>query len=345
MSLAITSTYSGEVLADFIVEAATGNDTVDLGSIKVQTGIQHEYTLPTIKVSNIVQKRVATPNRYADNGDSVGTFTVGERKLKPTDFMVYTEFNPRDFESFWRFGQPTGNLVFRTLDSQVQVAMVAELMKELNNHLGSEIWHGVAEDAAIAGTFAGTPTGGEVISADPASSDYTFFNGLLPRILEEYKNAAAADKPILSDNTEITNTTEILAALNGVFNAIPKAIRRKKDLKIIMDVAMFDLYDQALIESNFKHANYTNTNVERFRGIEIVPTNGVPVSTIVAAVAGTGVDSNLWMGIDYVNDGEVLQIEKLQNNSEEYFFKMLLKADTTIAKPKELVFHTTYTLS
>jgi len=345
MSLAITSTYSGEVLADFIVEAATGNDTVDLGSIKVQTGIQHEYTLPTIKVSNIVQKRVATPNRYADNGDSVGTFTVGERKLKPTDFMVYTEFNPRDFESFWRFGQPTGNLVFRTLDSQVQVAMVAELMKELNNHLGSEIWHGVAEDAPITGTFAGTPTGGEAISADPSASDYTFFNGLLPRILEEYKDAATADKPILAGNTEITNTTEILAALNAVFGDIPKSIRRKKDLKILMDVALFDLYDQALIESNFKHANYTNTNVERFRGIEIVPTNGMPVSTIVAAIAGTGADSNLWMGIDYVNDGEVLQIDKLQNNSEEYFFKMLLKADTTIAKPKELVFYTTYTLS
>lgn len=339
MSLAITSTYSGEVLADFIVEAATGNDTVDLGSIKVQTGIQHEYTLPTLKVSNIVQKRVATPTT------GVGEFTVGERKLKPQDFMVYTEFNPRDFESFWKHGQPTGNLVFRKLDSQVQVAMVSELMKELNNHLGSEIWHGVNEDSPITGVFAGTPAGGEVISANPANSDFTFFNGLLPRILEDYRDGAAGAKPILAGATLIDDTTKILTALNEVFNAIPKSIRRKKDLKILMDLALFDLYDQALIESNFKHANYTNTNVERFRGIEIVPTNGMPVSTIVAAIAGTGIDSNLWFGIDYVNDGEVLQIEKTQNNSELYFFKMLLKGDTVVAKPAELVFYTTYTLT
>tara|TARA_R110002167_G_scaffold75804_3_gene211509 strand:- start:494 stop:1516 length:1023 start_codon:yes stop_codon:yes gene_type:complete len=338
MSVAISTSYSGEVLADFIVEAATGNDTVDLGSIKVQTGIQHEYTLPTLRVSNIVQKHTATPV------SGVGTFTFGERKLKPNDFLVYTEFNPRDFESFWKFGQPTGNLVFRKLDSQVQIAMVSELMKELNNHLGSEIWHGVSEESPISGTFAGTPTDGLPISADDTVSDHTFFNGLLPRILQDYKDLAADEKPILSGSTEITNTTEILAALNGVFNAIPKSIRRKKDLKILLDLTLFDLYDQALIESNFKHANYTNTNVERFRGIEIVPTNGVPVSTIVAAIAGTGIDSNLWFGLDYQNDGEVLQIEKKEANSELYFFKMLMKGDTVVAKPKELVFHTTYTL-
>lgn len=332
MSVAITSSYSGEVLENFIVEAATGNDTVDLGSIKVQTGIQHEYTLPTIKVSGIIQDRKATP----EDADSLGTFTVGERKLAPKDFMVYTKFNPRDFESFWRHGQPTGNLVFRKLDEAVQVAMVSELMKELNNYLGTAIWHGVKTVTGDLTTV--TPTDG----VELGSGAYNKFDGLLPRILEDFRDGAAGAKPIKSGATEIDDTTKILVALNDVFDAIPKAIRRSKDLKILLDLSLFDLYDQALIESNFKHANYTNTNVERFRGIEIVPTNGVPASTIVAGIASTGVNSNLWLGIDYVNDAEVLQVEKLQANSEEYFFKMLIKADTVVAKPAELVFHTPY---
>ena len=150
---------------------------------------------------------------------------------------------------------------------------------------------------------------------------------------------------MLAGATEITTTTEILAALNTVFDTIPKSLRGNSDLKILVDQSLFDLYDQALIESNFKHADYTQTNVQRFRGITIVPTNGVPVSTIVACVASASTSSNLWMGIDYVNDAEVLQVEKLQANSEEYFFKMLLKADTVIAKPSELVVHTTYVLA
>ena len=30
--------------------------------------------------------------------------------------MIYLEFNPRDFEEYWRFAQPEGPLVFRELD-------------------------------------------------------------------------------------------------------------------------------------------------------------------------------------------------------------------------------------
>ena len=53
----------------------------------------------------------------------------------------------------------------------------------------------------------------------------------------------------------------------------------------------------------------------------------------------TGVDSNLWMGVDYVNDENVLQVDKLQNNSELYFFKALLKMDVNIVRPSEITAH------
>jgi len=335
MAISQSSSYSGEVLEAFITKAVTGNDTVDKGSIKIKSGIQYKYTLPVIQVGNIIQPRVATPV------SSVGDFVITERQLTPTDFMVYSEFNPRDLESFWKFAQPEGNLVFRTLDPQTQVALVGELMRELNRYLGQAIWHGVKD---ITGTFTTvTPAGGVALGDSALALDE--FNGLLPRILEDARDGAVGSQPILAGNTEITTTTEILAALNAVFNAIPKALRGKADLKIIMDIALFDLYDQALIEANFKHADYTNTNVQRFRGIEIVPTNGFPTSTIVAAVANTGQDSNLWMGVDYVNDSEVLQVAKVQENSELYFFKMLMKADTVVAKPSELVYYTPYVLT
>ena len=333
MSITATGTYSGEVLEAFITKAAVGNDTVDKGLIKVQSGIQHKYILPRLQVGNIIQDRSATPS------SSVGEFTINERELEPKDFMVYTEFNPRDLESFWKFAQPTGNLVFRTLDPQVQVALVGELMKELNRYLGEAIWHGALDNTGVTGT----PANG--VALGDAALGLSKFDGLTWNILNDFKNGAAGEKPLKAGSTPLTTTTEVLAGLNDVFNLIPKSLRGKSGLKIILDWELFDLYDQALIESNFKHADYTETNIQRFRGIQIVPTNGAPAQTIVTAVANTGLDSNLWMGIDYVNDADVLQVEKLQANSELYFFKMLMKADTVVAKPSELVFHTTYLLA
>ena len=67
--------------------------------------------------------------------------------------------------------------------------------------------------------------------------------------------------------------------------------------------------------------------------------------TIVAARCSASRSSNLWMGVDYANDASVIQVEKLQANSELYFFKMLMKADTKVAKPSELTFHSGYTIS
>ena len=42
--------------------------------------------------------------------------------------MVYLEFNPRDYEKYWRFAQPEGNLVFRELDPKIQATMLRLLM-------------------------------------------------------------------------------------------------------------------------------------------------------------------------------------------------------------------------
>ena len=57
----------------------------------------------------------------------------------------------------------------------------------------------------------------------------------------------------------------------------------------------------------------------------------------------TGLDSNLWMGVDYSNDEDVLVVDRLQNNSELYFMKMLLKMDVNIVRPSEIVAHLPFT--
>lgn len=122
--------YAGEVLEDLLTYTAQGNDTYREGLIHIKSGIQHKYTLPAIRLGDIIQDNVPTPQSShgakGENGENEYQFT--ERHLEPAEFMVYLEFNPRDFEAYWKFAQPTGNLVFRELDPKLQATMLRLLM-------------------------------------------------------------------------------------------------------------------------------------------------------------------------------------------------------------------------
>lgn len=329
----ITSGYSGQVLEAFVTKAVVGNDTVDKGLVYVKSGVKHEYAIPRLGLGKIIQDRKATPT---SPNDAKGSFTFDERKLNPQDFMVYTEFNPRDLERYWEFAASDGRLVFRKLDAQTQVAMVGEIMKAVNEYVGTAIWM-----ARKTGGTAITGPAGEVVVGD-SDLDLNKFDGFLYKMLDTIANGKDGDKVILAGNSGITTPEEAIAAMNATFKAIPKALRGKADLRIVMDYTTFDLYDEYLINLPNKGRDYAGTNAQRFRNIPIVVVNGAPAQTVVAGLFGANIRSNFWVGVDYIDDIDTLQVEKLQANSELYFFKMLMKMDVQIAQPSEIVLHTPY---
>ena len=85
-----------------------------------------------------------------------------------------------------------------------------------------------------------------------------------------------------------------------------------------------------------KYNDNRTENQHLFQGKRIIPMVALPDDTIIMGCFTSAFDSNLWMGIDYANDEEVLQVEKLQTNSELYFFKMLLKMDVNIVRRQKL---------
>ena len=91
-----------------------------------------------------------------------------------------------------------------------------------------------------------------------------------------------------------------------------------------------------------KYSDNTKVNDYRFKGKRIVPIVGIPEHTIVLGEFTTGMESNLWMGVDYANDAEVVKVERLQANSELYFFQMRMKMDVNIVRPAEIVAWTAY---
>lgn len=328
------NTYAGEVLEHLLSCAVTGNDTVDKGLIYVKSGIQHKYVLPSIRLGDIIQDNKPTPTSAQSKGD----YKIGERYLEPQDFMVYFEFNPRDFESFWKPFQPEGNLVFRSLDPMVQAKMVELLIARKNEYIGSAIWMSVKGNGGAGDTTATVKPAGGV---DLGTGSFKYFDGIMKRVLLSLKETDPYDKVVLAGDTLLSTGEEIETALYKIFQSIPKAIRGR-DLKILMSYDLWDTYDQYLTAKSSKYTENSEVNVRRFKGKVIIPINGIAEQTIVCGNFTAGQDSNMWMGVDYANDTDVLKIDQLQSNSEMYFFQMRMKMDVNIVNPSEIVVWTAY---
>ncbi|MCR5714399.1 MAG: hypothetical protein K6F98_05670 [Bacteroidales bacterium] len=266
----------------------------------VEPGVQSKFSIPRIKGGTMLQKRKEQP----EASDSKGGFTYSERSLTPHDFMAFTTFNPRSFESIWRKWQPKGNLVFSELPSEAQNALLAELSKCVQFELG---------DHFINGEYA-------------ASGDTHLFDGIVTRM------AADNDKVVVS-----TSATTMIGRLAALKAAVPVWMRSNPGLRILMSVEDFDLYDDELSAQSYKGADYTDTNARRFKGIAIEPLANWPTGLLVATICGMDYDTNLWAGVNLVDDMDVIQIDKLTAAGELYFFKMLMKADTQIAFGEEVV--------
>lgn len=333
--------YAGEVLEDLLTYTAQGNDTYREGLIHIKTGVQKKYTLPMIKLGNVIQDNVPTPTTQGGVNGELNKYTLTERYLEPQDFMVYLEFNPRDFESYYKFAQPTGNLEFRELNPKVQATMLRLLMDRTNEYLGNAIWTSAKGGNATCGV---TEPAGCVKIGDGAEK---YFDGFIKRVID---NANAVDEAtvaggqvVIAGTTTLTTGEAVESAMYTMWQKCNTAVRKESGLVFVMDWDSWDLYDQYLSAKSFKYTDNTESNKHRFKGKRIVPINGIPPHTIVLGQFTSDMKSNLWMAVDYSDDENVLKVAPLQANSELYFFQMRMKMDVNIVRPAEIVVHTAYT--
>ena len=213
MAIEITTAYAGEVLEQLLVRATTGNEIVAGGHIHVQPNVKKKFAIPRLKTGRMLQRRVEQPKE----ANSKGNFTIDEKYLDPQDMMAFTTFNPRVFENVWRPFQPSGNLVFRELPSEVQNRMLAELAKVVDFELGDYI-----------------------VNCVKGAGDTDFFDGILARI--------AADSDVAEPDMEIAPVTaeNIVAVFESVRRKVPVTVRRDPNLKMFVSVEDADLYYNAL---------------------------------------------------------------------------------------------------
>ena len=296
MAIEIKGTaYSGEVLEQLLVRATTTNELVERGLIRLVPNVSKKYTLPRLKTGTMLQKRKEQPT----DEDGKGNFTYDEKYLEPKEFMAFTTFNPRAFENIWRPFQPNGDLVFRELPQKVQNQLLEEMAKAVDFELGFHF-----------------------INGEYGDTDEQLFNGILFSILND-------DDRLEIENPVALTDANVISKMDAVYLGLPKKYRGKA--KMLMSVEDYHKYDAALTALSVKGPDYTRLTAKVYKEMPIEVLTDWPENVIVATIATNDMTTNLWAGCNLVNDYSTIQIDKLTNAGERYFFKMLMTADTEIA--------------
>lgn len=299
--------YAGEAASTFIVKAITGNETVQGGHVYVKDGIKKKFTIPRwdADYEDFVQDRMATPI-------SKGTMTVDGHTLTPADYMIYTEFNPRDYEAHWYATMLSPTLIDRTLPATVESVVVQEVLKRHDRYLNKALWN----------------------SSTALTTIYKYYNGFI----KNAQNANSGSDATLTVTATTLTAGNIQAEMQKGFNLLPAALRYDNNVKFFMGYAAWDLYMQSQIAQTYKGIDITNVGIATFRGHPVVKINDLPDNFYFVAKGLPTPESNLWVGMNSVDDAK-LELRPVQNNSELWFIKMMMKVDVQIGWNSETVLY------
>ena len=326
-ALVITdTTYAGEAAGRFITQHTLELDTYKNNCLMIQDGIKKQFTIPRLDVSNIVQDRMATPT-------SQGTISVDGKQLVPKDYMVYVEFNPRDFETHWQAVDLQKDLIDRSLPPTANAFTVMMVLKRLIEFNEQAIWRSRIQ-------FHPGPSQVTPASKGQASTDaqFCYFDGLIKKILDDSTTIKIAGSTLTVNN--------IQAQMDAAYAAVPKPLLFKygtMGLKFHVSYATFQLWESAQMSLTFKSVDTTQTGIRKYKGYDVVALAGMPDNTIIVTISAPDLDSHLWLGLNSTDDDSNMKMMQVQNNSELWFIKMLMKADTQIGWGLEIVISTTIT--
>ncbi|MFB6456570.1 hypothetical protein ACE38W_14965 [Chitinophaga sp. Hz27] len=333
MSLVINDTsYAGDFASYFWIPATYNMSTVEKGAVYVKDGIKKKHTIGRVDFSRPLQPRQATPI-------SKGVFTIDGRDLEPKDVMLYNEFNPRDFEAHWLAERQSPTLLARELPVTAEHYMLQMALNRSMEQLENGLWIGSVDYA-------------DNVDEEDPRFQVQYFDGFIKKmILDAAVRKVANPGPLTaaptgSGNVNIADAFNAQLSLAAQYKkALLAKNTRYQRLKFFVSINTEQIYHDFLTTSQtFKGVNTTERGINLYKGYEVVPLAGMPDNTVVLAEGLPDTDSNLYVGMNSTEDNQ-LQLMRLQNNSELFFIKGLMKYDVEYGFSEEVFLYTTLTIS
>ena len=304
----VTSTYAGEFAGKYIAAALFSAKTLDNKYITI---------MPNVKYKSVIQK-VAIDNAISNAScdfTATGSVALTERVITPKELQVNLQLCKQDFLNSWESLQ-LGYSAFDTIPASINDFIVSYVGAQVAQATEQSIWQGVEA------------TNGQ-------------FGGLYPA-LSSSVGTGGATAPVTSSISGSITSTNVMAALNGVYNAIPSAVYGKEDLLIYVPTNVAKAYQIAVGQN---YANGYNNLVSvgekpmNFQGVELAWCPGLADNAIVAAQK-----SNLFFGTGLLSDYQEVKVLDMADldGSQNYRVIMRYTAGTQFGIGQDIVIHKNY---
>lgn len=289
----LTTTYAGEWAGRYIAAGLLSANTLAQGGITVMPNIKYEETLSRLDLADALVPATCDFDLSADK------VTITERKIKPTEFQINLQLCKKDFRSSWESAQ-MGISVYDNLPSTFAEFLTGRVLGQVAETIEHTIWKGQV-----------------------GAQSYALFDGIVHKLADA--TASIPDGQEISKAT--INSSNVIAELGKVADAIPSRLYGKDDLfifvpqnvarayvralggfgtQIVQNVAASENVGIASVGANGVGARGTmwyNGGGLSIDGINIFVANGLADNTMVAAQR-----SNLYFGTGVMNDMNTLQL-------------------------------------
>jgi hypothetical protein len=235
---------------------------------------------PNVKHKEVL-KKVATDDIVKNatcDFDPTSTLTLTERVLTMEEFQVNLQLCKKDFTTDWEAIQ-MGYSAFSNLPPSFADFLIAHVADKVAQRMETNIWNGVN---GTAGQFDG------------------------------FKQTLAADSDVVDVTATDVTSSNVIAQIGAVADAIPQTVYGKEDLYIYVASNVYRAYVRALggFSSNIGAAGTDNKGTQWFNGgnltfdgINIVLAKGLPTNIMVAAQK-----SNLYFGTGLLSDHNEVKV-------------------------------------
>jgi len=287
----VTSTYAGEFAGKYIASALLSATTLDKNYITIMPNVKYKSVIQKIDVNSIIT------DASCDFATS-GTVALSERVITPKELQVNLQLCKAEFLNSWESLQ-LGYSAFDTIPASINDFLVSYIGGKVAEATEQSIWQGVA---ATNGQFGG------------------IYNALSSSVV-----AGGSNAPITASLSGSVDSSNVLARLNSLVDAIPQTIYGKEDVLIYIPTNVAKAYQQALAGGAQGANGYNNQmNVGEkplnFNGVELAWCPGLASSAMVAAQK-----SNLFFGTGLMSDYNLVKVLDMEDLDGSQNFRIIMR--------------------
>ena len=295
----------------------------------VQAGSPDKYYLNKMSATNL--DTVAREQIPTAKGD----VTQVEMNFEGREQQIYLEFDPFTYKNAIPEHQPSGgNILDWAFNPKVQAAILDSIFRVHKDNLQRDL---LLSDLSL------YPNGDSSLGAGDgtgrsSSGGSTEATGLLTRIADATGSLAYEN----NYGVDGFSAANIMTSIEDMLSNIPGVIYFRPSLKIFMSVKNWDTLKNAVRNKyDGKGPTILDPVSGRIDGRQVIPMNQWPDDKIVITYADNTPQSNFWVVTNKYSDmADKFRWDKLQNNSELMFMKLLYKYDTQILFPEHIVLGT-----